>query len=89
VAIGEDARPLSEHIVAEIAYHAVDAVDGGRELWSRYQVVEGRCQCLEVHPGAEQRLDHALVEVVRDALALAQHGQAIELVPCPAVLQRD
>jgi hypothetical protein len=89
VAVGQNAWPQAEDVVAQIADYAINSLDGIPESLRGRRVIERRRQGLEVHPGAEQGLDHALVKLTRDALALLEYREPVVLVPRAAIFESD
>ena len=80
LAIGQDPRPEAEDVVAQIADRAVDVLDGPFDPDGDPLILRERGRPLEAHPHGEERLDHPVVELLRDPLALIEDLEPADLV---------
>ncbi len=83
--------PQPQDIAAEIGDRGVEAVDRAPELSLCLHGlgVHALGDVLEQQADAVERLHHTVVEIHADALALLQHGHALDLLVQSGVLDRD
>ena len=79
VSVRQDAGAQAEDVVAQVADRAVDLVDGALEAAGDLRVLGRRRGPLQPHADGEQRLDHAVVQLLRDALPLLEQLEASQV----------
>ena len=78
--IGEDARPQPEDVVAQIADGTVDVLDRRFDPHGDPFILRECGNALQAHPDREERLDHTVVQLLRDPLSLVQDLEPPDLV---------
>src|SRR5206468_12194170 len=89
LAVGQDAGTEPEDVVAQIADDTVDLGHRGLDPLLDRGVSGELPRGLEPHPDGEERLDHAVVELLGDTPAILQDGQTLEVLSSPSVSDGD
>ena len=82
-------RVQREDRVADLADGDVELVDGLVETARAVGVDDPWTERLQRHPGGEETLDHLVVEVPGDALAVLEHDELLEPAVQAGVVDRD
>ena len=77
LAVREDPGPKPEDVVAQVADHVVELLDGQVDPLRDLRVARDHRGALEPHPHREQRLDDAVVELLGDPLAVLEQGEPL------------
>src|SRR5512132_1703848 len=87
LAVGQDAGPQPEDVVAQVADDPVQLLHGVLEAAAELGVAGQQGRALQAHADREQGLDGPVVQLLGDPLAVLEHGQALQLPLEAGVLQ--
>ena len=89
VAVGQDAGAQPEDVVAQVADDPVQLLHRVLEAGRRSVAAGQQGRSLQAHPDREQGLDGPVMELLGDPLAVLEHGQALQLLLQPGILEGD
>ena len=89
LAVGEDPRPQSEDIVAQVPDDPVHLLHRVLEATAQLLAGRQRGRALEAHADREQGLDGPVVQLLGDPLPVLEQGQPLQLALEAAVLDGD